>query len=220
MDELLSFLARHPFFAGLNAPALQEIARAIRSRQVTRGEQVLLEGEPSETAYFIAHGQVRIYRLSPAGREQALADLFPGHSFNLVPVVDGRPAPSSAVARTDGTLYLLGRADFDRLVGRYPSIARAVLTDFAGRLRHLTGLVEELALYSVAERLARLLLRMTEAGAPERFTQQEIANRLGTVREVISRTLRDFQDAGLIRLERQRIVIVDRERLAGLACPK
>ena len=226
MQEILQFLKRHPYFAGLPQPALEEIARLVRRRKASRGEQILIEGEPPASAYFVVHGQVRIYRLSPSGREQALMDIFPGQTFNLVSAVDGRPAPSSAVARTDALLYAISRQDFIRLMERYPSIAQAVLKDFARRLRHMTALVEDLALRTVSERLARLLLRLAEAprqdGAPaedgERFTQQDLANRLGTVREVVSRTLHDFQEQGLITLERGRIVIRDRERLEALAC--
>ena len=104
MDDLFAFLTRHPLFAGLERPALEEIARCMHARPMTRGQQILLEQEPADTAFFIAHGQVRIYRLSPSGREQALADLFPGQSFNLVSALDGKPAPASAVARTDGSV--------------------------------------------------------------------------------------------------------------------
>jgi CRP/FNR family transcriptional regulator len=217
-DDLLEFSAQQPLFAGLDRAALAEVARALRVRKAARGEQILLEGEPSDSAYFVASGQVRVYRLAPNGREQALADLFAGQCFNLVPAVDGRPAPASVAARTDATLYLISRADFAQIMTRHPSVARAVLRDFAGRLRQMTSLIEELALHSVAERLARLLVRMVEGEMAGRFTQQELANRLGTVREVISRTLRDFQTQGLIRMERQNIIVLDRDALMTLAC--
>ena len=219
MEDLLPFLEKHPLFAGLDRRALQDVATHMARRTARRDEQILLEGERSDSAYFIARGRVRVYRLAPNGREQALMDLGPGQVFNLVAAVDGLPAPSSAVARADAELYSLSRESFAGLMGRHPTIALAALRDFAVRLRQLTGLVEELALHTVAERLARLLLRMSDPQqAPaERFTQQELANQLGTVREVVSRTLRDFEKDGLIRFDRHRIIIVDRERLSALA---
>ncbi len=217
-DDAHAFVTQQPIFAGLDAAGLAEVARALRVRQAARGEQILLEGEPTDSAFFVAHGQVRVYRLAPSGREQALADLFAGQSFNLVATADGRPAPASAAARTDVTLYVLSRADFLQILARHPSVARAILLNFAGRLRQMTSLIEELALHSVSERLARQLVRMVEGEVAGRFTQQELANRLGTVREVISRTLRDFQTQGLIRMERQNIIVLDRDGLLTLAC--
>jgi CRP/FNR family transcriptional regulator, cyclic AMP receptor protein len=219
MEDLLPFLEKHPLFAGLDRRAIQDVAEHMARRTAHRGEQIVMEGDPSDSAYFIARGHVRVYRLAPNGREQALMDLGPGQVFNLVAAVDGLPAPSSAAARADAELYWLSRESLAGLMDRHPTIAQAALRDFAGRLRQLTGLVEELALHTVAERLARLLLRMSDPqqAPPERFTQQELANQLGTVREVVSRTLRDFEKDGLIRFDRHRIILADRERLSALA---
>ena len=207
------------FFRSLDQGALDDVARCIYRRNVTSGEHILLEGEEPGSAYFVAEGQVRIYRMSPAGREQALADLLPGQVFNLVPIIDGRPAPSSAVARTDVALYAISRPDFLRLIRAYPAVAEAVLQDFAGRLRYLTGLIEALSLRSVPERLAQALLDMVREDQPPaaRFTQQDLATKLGTVREVISRTLKNFEKDGLISMQRHQIVILDAERLASIA---
>ena len=218
MDEILRFLQTHPLFAGLDQPALDDAARCVRRRAMRRNEQILLEGDPAHSAYFVAQGRVLVYRLAASGRELVLADASAGGAFNLVPAVDGRPAPSGVVARSDGALYVISREDFTRLLFKYPAFAQGVLVDFAGRLRQLAGLVADLALRTVAERLARLLLQMAAGALPaERFTQQELANRLGTVREVISRTLRDFENDGLIVFDRHRIVIADRKRLEALA---
>jgi CRP/FNR family transcriptional regulator len=90
----------------------------------------------------------------------------------------------------------------------------AILEDFAARLDHLTNLVEDLSLRTVRGRLARFLLAQGESGSvTRRWTQGEIAARLGTVRDVVGRTLRAFADAGLVRMDRQRIVLTDREGL-------
>lgn len=90
----------------------------------------------------------------------------------------------------------------------------AILEDFAEKLDHLTDLVEDLALRTVRGRLARFLLEQAdERGTTTRWTQDDIAARIGTVRDMVGRTLRSFVDAGLIRRDRQRIVLLDREGL-------
>jgi CRP-like cAMP-binding protein len=220
MTDIVEFLQGHPYFAGLNRAALARVARLLAPRPVERDEHILFEGDAPRAAYLIAHGRFRIYRLSPGGREQALMDLLPGQTFNLVPAIDGRPVVSNVVARTNGLLYVLERDDLLYLIRAHPSLAEAVLVDFCGRLRQLTGLVEDLSLRTVPERLARLLVGMAndDADGPRRFTQQELAARLGTVREVISRTLKSFEGDGLIRTERHRITILDYERLNAIAC--
>lgn len=219
-EEILQFLGRHPYFAGLDDRALRRVADCVVVRRMPRDSVIVMQGDPPAAVYFIAHGQVRISRFSPDGREQALMDLLPGQVFNLVAVIDGRPTPSTAIARTTVVLYVIHRSDFWHLLHTYPQLTEAVLVDFAARLRRFTALVEDLSLRTVAERLARLLLEM--AGDPSRpaprFTQQELASRLGTVREVISRTLKRFEEQGLIRVERHRIMILDPEGLERIAC--
>jgi CRP/FNR family cyclic AMP-dependent transcriptional regulator len=99
-------------------------------------------------------------------------------------------------------------------VGECPEVALAVLRDFAGRLDHLTNLVEDLSLHTVRGRLARFLLEHAgEDGIARQWTQEEIAAHLGTVRDMVGRALRAFEDAGLVRMERRRIVLLDREGL-------
>ena len=220
MTEIIDFLQGHPYFAGLDEPALARIAELLAPRPVARNEHILFEGDEPRAIYFVAHGRFRVYRLSPTGREQALMDLLPGQTFNLVPAIDGRPVVSNVLARTNGVLYVLEREDFSRVLRTHPSVAEAVLVDFCGRLRQLTTLVEDLSLRTVPQRLARLLVSMAddETDGPRRFTQQELATRLGTVREVISRTMKGFEADGLIRVERHRITIQDYERLNAIAC--
>ncbi len=110
-------------------------------------------------------------------------------------------------------------------MGEHPELARVLLEDFARRLDHLTNLVEDLSLRTVRERLARFLLQHAgeKAGGPDsagvvhRWSQEEIAAQIGTVREMVARTLRAFADAGLLRIERHRIILLDREGLEAEA---
>jgi CRP/FNR family transcriptional regulator len=167
--------------------------------------------------YFVQRGVVKILRSSEDGRTQTLTLVGPGQSFNEVPAVDGGPNPASAEAMTECTVYSVSRADFSRLLDRYPQISRAMLVAFAARLRQLVELASDLTLRTVPQRLAKLLLE--QAHIAGQLTQHEMAERLGTVREVIGRSLRALADEGLLRVEGHRIIITDPEGLrkkAGL----
>ena len=188
-------------------------------RRYAPGETIIFEGDPCEAVYFIAKGQVRAYRLSLAGREQVLTRLGPGQTFNTVPPFQTEGVNHATVAAiTAATLYVVASADFRCLVAECSELALAILRDFADRLDHLTDLVENLSLHSVRGRLARFLLQHAEGEQVSRgWTQEEIATHLGTVRDVVGRSLRAFADAGLVRLDRQRIVLLDRGGLEAEA---
>jgi len=219
METIAQALRRISLFAGLSDDALTRVANVAICHTYAPGETIIIEGDPCQAAYFVAQGQVRVYRLSPAGREQVLVRLGPGQAFNTVPPFKPHGVNHATVeALIPVTLYAITCKDFHRLVDECPEVALALLRDFAGRLDHLTNLVEDLSLRTVRGRLARFLLEHAEAGAvAQRWTQEEIAAHLGTVRDMVGRTLRAFTDAGLVRMERQRIVLLDRERLEAEA---
>ena len=207
-------LSQLPFFAGLSKDALLEIASHIHERTFSPGQMVILEGERCRAVYFVVRGLVRTRRMSLEGREQVLAYLGPGKSFNLVPAFDGGPNLATVDALTEATLYTIPCERFRQIMRDHHGVALAVLEQLAAEVRRLSDMVEDLALYTVRTRLARFLLSHAEdAQPPKRWTQEEIAARIGTVREMVARTLRAFTAAGLIHRERGRIVVVDREGL-------
>ena len=210
----VEILSQLPFFARLGDDALLEIAPYIHERTFSSGQMIVSEGEPCQAVYFVARGVVRIHRLSLEGREQVLAYLGPGESFDLVPVLDGRPNLATVDALTETTLYTISCQRFHQIMRDRHEVALAVLEHLAARVRHLSDMVEDLALHTVRTRLARFLLTQAEGTQhPKRWTQEEIAVHIGTVRDVVGRTLRAFVDDGLIRRERGRVVVVDREGL-------
>lgn len=219
MKATVQALRRVPLLADLSEDALTRVANVAVRRVYAPGETIIVEGEPCQAAYLIAEGEVRVYRLSPGGREQVLAQLGPGQTFNTVSPFQPRGVNHATVqALTSVTLYAISREDFRRLVGECSELALAILRDFASRLDHLTNLVEDLSLRTVRGRLARFLLEHAEAGqVTRRWTQEEIAAHLGTVRDMVGRTLRAFADAGLVRMERRRIVLLDRKGLEAEA---
>jgi CRP-like cAMP-binding protein len=219
MESTVQILRRVTLFAGLSDDALTRVASVVQARAYSPGEVVILEGDRCQAAYFIVEGQVRVYRLSPTGREQVLARLGPGQAFNTVPPFHPHGVNHATVeALSPVTLYAVACEDFRRLVGECAELAMAILQDFADRLDHLTSLVEDLSLRTVRGRLARFLLEHADSIQTARnWTHDEIAANLGTVRDMVGRTLRAFADAGLVRIERQRIVLLDREGLEAEA---
>jgi CRP-like cAMP-binding protein len=183
------------------------------------GAIIQIEGDPARSMYIVAQGQVKISRIARSGREQVLNIVGPGGHFNTAPMFDGGPCPANAEALTDVSLLALPRDQLQAVVEVYPALALALLREFTGRLRHLVDLVDELSLHTVQGRLAGLLLAQAEAierGEGTPLTQADIAARLGTVREMIGRTLKNFEALGLISIERGTIAILDREGLMRL----
>ena len=215
----VSDLRQITLFSSLSEDTLTRLAQFAIQRKYSSGEIILHETDPSRGAYFIAAGQVQVFRLSLAGREQILVNLKSGDAFNTVPLFETESINhASARALTDARLYLLRKEDFLRLTETSPDLAMNVLRDFAGKLTHLTGLVEQLSLHSIRGRLARFLIEQANQGeVAGRWTQDEIAAHLGTVRDMVGRTLRAFTDAGMIRRERNRVILLDRTALEAEA---
>lgn len=206
-------------FAELSKTTLGRIADVALERTYVPDETIFIQDEVCNAAYFIIAGEVRIYRISPEGREQVLVTLVPGQAFNIVPTFLPQDRNrANAIAITDVRLYNIRKTDFLRLLRECSDLSLPILRDFAGRLSHLTDLVEDLALRSVQGRLARFLLEQVEdTTATRRWTQNEIAAHLGTVRDMIGRALRVFTNSELITIARGRIVVLNREGLQHIA---
>ncbi|NMC53368.1 MAG: Crp/Fnr family transcriptional regulator [Chloroflexi bacterium] len=215
MTLLLPFIAQQPLFSGLSEAAIDSLARSALQREYCADQIVQMEGDPCRWVAFVQSGAARVYRLTLSGREQVLANVGPGMHFNSVPALEENGRLRASVrALTALTLLLIPVEDYHRLLQAHPDLAMAVLRDFARRLDHLTDLVEDLSLRSVRGRLARFLLEQADSGeVSAQWTQDEIAAHLGTVRDVIGRTLRGFMDAGLVRREGAKLLLLDRARL-------
>lgn len=202
--------------ARLSNAALDALAAATVLRRVEHNTVITLEGEPADAMYLVATGRVKIVRYSMEGREYIVRVAEAGDLFNTVPMLDGEPCPATSITLAPTTLLVLQRADLGDLVERYPDLAKALLHEFAARLRMFMDLVDALALHTVHGRVATLLLQqaaVAEHRAPPPMTQSEMAAHLGTVREVVARTLRSFELDGLITLHRGTIHVLDRDGL-------
>ncbi len=209
-------------YLGKASPACIDalVAVAICLRYV-EGETIFLEGDPTAGLFVVEQGIVKISRVSLEGREYIMHLVERGDTFNDVSTLDGRPNPAHAVAHTDAVLWRIDRDDLRRLAWAYPDLAWALIEDLAARARVAVGLVHDLALRSVRGRLAHLLLEQAESRDTDvlqrLLTREEMAARLGTVREMVGRTLRGLANDGLIEFDRHRIVILDAQRLADEA---
>jgi len=203
-----------PFLSTLDEDALLRLAPYVHELTFSAGQTILLEGDPCQTVCFVVRGLVRTRRMSLGGREHVLAYLGPGDVTNLISSLDGDPALVSVEAATEATLYAIPCERFRELMRDHHAVALEVLKHLAGDVRRLTDMVEDLALHTVRARLARFLLAQADDPSSSRhWTQQEISSRIGTVREMVGRMLRAFVDEGLVRRERGRLVITDREGL-------
>jgi CRP/FNR family transcriptional regulator len=203
-------------FAQLDPVALKKLAAVASQMTCDDGQIVMLEGDTDAPVFFVRKGTVRAFRTNLEGREQTLIYLEPGAAFNMPAAFsDQRTAPASAVAVGEVRLLCIPPQDFRRVVSETPAIALIVLGDFSAKLYHLTDLTHNLGLRSVRARLARFVLEQAqmEHDSAVHWTQEQIAAQIGTVREVVSRTMRAFVKDGLIEMNRQRISVLDLDAL-------
>ena len=217
MHPKIRLLQQIALFAGLTETEVQALAQRAVERRFASDEVLFWEGEPCAGIFLIVEGSVKIFKTSPGGREMMLALETAPATVAELPLFDGGPYPASVRAVGPLTALFVNKADFYQVCRQYPDVALKVLAVVGRRLRHLVGVVESMTFGSVTQRLARLLLDASRQAASDEFefplTHQELASRLGTVREVVSRNLARFRAEGLIRMEERRLHIENR---AGL----
>ena len=208
----IAALQAEPYFKSLDDAELKNLARTLIERTYAKDEVIFLEGEPCQGLYIVHEGNVKVFKLSPEGREQVLTSVQAGGSFNEVAVFDGGPNPANVAALHGAKIWILPRSAIVDLIRRRPDVALAIIQNLGARLRHLVGLVEDLSLRQVSSRLAKLLLEIS-SGQQAPLTQQEMAAHLGTVREIIGRSLKQLEARGLIEIEHGKITVLDRPGL-------
>ena len=217
-DQSKALLRSVPYFRVLDDEVLEAVAGEIIERRYPAEALIFLEGEPDAGLHLVIEGHCKVFRISEGGREQILATLGPGDSCNEVPVVDGGPNPANFAALEDSTVWVILADSLHRLRYTYPVLNDIIIKNLALRCRQLVQRVYNLSFLSVTGRLAAFLLnRSQESEAIQRqWTQDEIAAHLGTVREMVGRAFKELHEAKLIRMDRHRIEILDREGLEEL----
>jgi len=226
MSDDISALRRTALFKELDEETLRSIASRAVPRAFRKDEVLFIAGETALGLYVIVSGSVRAFRESSDGREQVIHVERAGATIAEVPVFDDGNYPSTVAADEDTDTLFLHKRDVRQLCFEHPQIPLAALRVLAGRLRRCAELVEELSLKEVGQRVARFLLaearrngKRTDKGLSIKLTQtnQQIAAQVGTVREVISRSLSRLQQDGLIVVADRRLTIPDEAALAAFA---
>jgi CRP-like cAMP-binding protein len=206
-------LRQIPLFASLSPPELETLADRTLERRFGPGEVLFHEGDPCHGFFLLGQGQVKIFKTSPSGREIMLAVESAPSSVAEVPLFDGGPYPATVTAIDEVVAYLVSKQDFRQICRRHPEVALKVLAVVGGRLRQLVAIVEAVSFGSVRQRLARTLLDFAQQAGLSSYllpeTHQELASRLGTVREVVSRNLSRFQAEGLLRVDKRNLTILN-----------
>lgn len=187
-----------------------EIAEAGRERKLTRGELLVSEHDACVGLIVVLSGSVKVYKLDNRGRELTLGLETPGASVSELPLFDGGNYPASAEAAEDGTRVLVvPRAQFQKMMALHPQIAILALRALSIRMRKLVVMLEAQTMHSVRVRLAAHLMRASEGRATFRLadTNEEIASQIGTVRDVVSRTLGSLKEAGAITVNGRTVTI-------------
>ncbi|MEB3298606.1 MAG: Crp/Fnr family transcriptional regulator [Candidatus Sericytochromatia bacterium] len=223
--DLAGFLKETPLFADLDGHELTALAGIARRRELAKGAIIFYEADPGTSCGVLMSGKIKIIVNSMHdGREHILGFLGPGDLFGEMSLIDGEPRSATAVSVETSEILLVSREDFLALLDRQPGIAPKLLLVLSRRLRQTDRHVESLAFLSAPGRVARLLLAMAdEAGAGDgdgafetTMTRQEMANRTGTSRETLTRVLMDYQDRGVLVIDRHRFIVRDKERLRAL----
>lgn len=217
-EEKIAALRNNDYFSGLAQPVLTRLSQGMRLRFYERGETIFWQDEPCVGLYILRRGTVKLLKLSPKGRELIVRVFEEGATFNEVPVFDHGSNPINVAALEDSEIWVVDAKVIRRVLLEYPEMAYAVVLNLCKNLRMLVGTVEELSFCQVTNRLARLIGRLpVEQLEGQRITQDQLAAHLGTVREVVARSLRDLERSGAIQVERGRIQVIDEELLQDWA---
>jgi CRP/FNR family transcriptional regulator len=221
--EKINILRKNPFFQGLGEESLRGLAEHTSLRQFERGENLFWEGDPCAGLHILESGSVKLFRVSPQGRQHIFRVVQEGETCNEVPVFDGGENPVSVEALEPTTAWVVEAEAVRALMARDPEYMQRVIKSLGKMLRHLVQMASEMAFYQVTHRLARLIDEIPpqelsgESGI--RWTQEQMAARLGTVREVVARSLRELERSGAILVENRRIIVSDRNILQEWAQP-
>jgi CRP/FNR family transcriptional regulator, dissimilatory nitrate respiration regulator len=218
MKNPVSFLSNVPLFNGLPHGQLERLVNIATPKTLKRGDLVFSEGAEAEGFYVIVRGRVKIFKLSPEGKEQVLHIVGFSEPFGEVPVFSGGRFPANAQAIEEALVMFFPRLAFVDLIKNDPSLALNMLALLSKRLMGFTGLIEALSLKEVPSRLASYLLYLSDRAEGSNSLELDIsktllANVLGTIPETVSRVFAKMMSEGLVNVVGRRIVLLDRKRL-------
>lgn len=214
-----SLLRRLPLFKDLTASDLDRIASFLKPRRLNRNEALFYEGDPGLGIWLLLNGSIKLTKTDSTGREQLLKVVLPHEFFAEVVLFDGGTYPATAVASTDGLAYVLYNDDARALIYAHPELAWHFLHVLSQRLRTAQDRIRILCASDVTARLAAILLHLAQEQQTVHLQlgRQDLANMAGVARETVSRILSSFAEAGHIKLGRNMIGIIHKDKLAEIA---
>ena len=219
-QKVLELLLSVPYLGGVDAATLTAIGEAAVLRKYDAGQTIFIEGEASAGLFIVQDGYLKSVKVSMSGREQVVRVVGPGDVFNAIGVLASETNPGTVIALEDSTVWTIERTALLRLLDEHPALGGMIIQSLAMRVQQLMHQVEDFSLRSVEERLARLLIEEAVEGTVMRRkwdTQAAMAARLGTVTDVLNRSLRRLTDDGIVEVERDQICILDIDKLKALA---
>lgn len=217
----LEVLKKVPLFAGMREGDIQAFADLVRERTYPKGSVIVFEDDPGDALYLVAGGQVKVVLIGEDGREVILSVLGEGSFFGEMALIDDQPRSATVIAMTDSSVLVLRREDFQSRLRASPEIAIALLREISRRLRRADEKIGSLVLLDVNGRVADLILRLAEEEGGDQITKKithhVIAQMIGSSRETVSRTMRDFVERELIQVTRKEITVLNRPMLARMA---
>jgi CRP-like cAMP-binding protein len=220
--EIRKHLSQADLFKDLSVEQLDEIARIVSDKEYKKGQLIFAEGDDGIGFYMVIRGRVKVYKVSPDGKEQIMHIFGQGHPFAEVPVFAGSRYPANAEAMESCRLFFFPKKAFVNLIHENPSLAMNMLASMSQRLKQFSHLIESLSLKEVPGRLASYLLYLSDRnGSIDDFeldiAKSQLASLLGTIPETLSRIFSRMTSGELVRINGPQITILDRTGLEDLA---
>jgi CRP/FNR family transcriptional regulator len=220
--EIRQHLSQVDLFKGLTVEQLEAIARIISDKEFKKGQLIFSEGDEGVGFYLVISGRVKVYKLSPEGKEQIMHIFGPGQPFAEVPIFEGARYPANAEAMERCKLFFFPKKAFISLIQENPSLSINMLASLSQRLKQFSNLIESLSLKEVPGRLASYLLYLSDRnGSIDEFqldiAKSQLASLLGTIPETLSRIFAKMDSKKLVEINGPRITILNRIGLEDLA---
>ncbi|MEJ2598606.1 MAG: Crp/Fnr family transcriptional regulator [Anaerolineales bacterium] len=226
IDLRLEILARLPFFTGLTQAELEQANHLFHEKGYQPEEVIYFAGDPAGQLFVVAEGRVKLMRHTLAGKDILLDILTPGEFFGDLSPSAGSLYPDTAQALTAACILVINAQDFRRILNRHPRVALKVLDIMSERLRAAYEQVRQLNVLTVEQRIAYVLLLLSDKiGKPSQvglliqvpLGRRDLAGLTGTTTETASRVVSRFTKESLIQTGRQWISVIDRSGLAAIA---
>jgi CRP/FNR family transcriptional regulator len=206
-----------PFLKKADSPLAREFRQVASYARIPVGRDIFMEGDAVEAIALMLSGNVRVYKIGEQGREITLYRFGAGESCILTAnaIMNQQTFPAVALVESEAEAIMIPADTFRDWIRRYEEWRNFLFDLLSQRLASVMAIVDEVVFHRMDARIAALLLRRVDQGSVLQITHQEIAAELGTSREVVSRILEGFGDAGLIEASRGQIEILDAQGLEG-----